>query len=117
MATLTVRWSDEQHAAFAAAAAARGVSAEQFARDVLTAAVGAPLVRERYTLRAVGPDDAHAHLRREVDGVVGRGAANMSQAQAQAYRRAADLVARNAPGDRERAVSALQDVFNDVFEG
>jgi plasmid stability protein len=116
MATLTIRWTDEAHAAFAAAAAAVGLSAEQYARDVLSAAASSPAVKARYVLRAVGPDDAHAHIRRETDGVVGRGLGNASQAQHKAYKTAIDLVGRNAPGDRERAVSLLQAEFDDVFE-
>lgn len=117
MASMLVRWPDDAPlAAIQEAARARGLSAEEFARQVLAAAVSAPIVRAAYTLRAVGPDEAHAHIRRDDGGIIGRGAANMSQAQANAYKMAINLVGRNAPGDRERAVSALQAQFEDVFE-
>ena len=117
MATLTVRWPDDAPLrSIQDAAAARGQSAEEFARQALAAAAASPVSKARYTLRAIGPDSAHALIRRETDGIAGRGAANMSQEQADAYRLAIELVGRNGPGDRERAVSTLQAVFTDVFE-
>lgn len=47
---------------------------------------------------------------------VGGGAHSLGQAQHIAYKLAQELVRRNQPGDRERAISELQKVFDEVFE-
>jgi hypothetical protein len=118
---LTVRWpdTDEGRASLAnchTAAAAAGESTEAWARRILATAAAAPIVRQRYTLKATGENGARAHVRREPDGIIGRGLQNATQAQADAYRQAINLVERNGPGDRERAIALLAAEFEDVFE-
>lgn len=117
MPTFTVRDVSEAAAqAIRERAAADGLSTEAYIRRWIEMQMTQPTVRTRYTLKAVGPDSARCHVRREVDGVVGRGADSCSQAQFDAYRQAIDLVGRNGPGDRERAIGVLQAQFDDVFE-
>ena len=97
-------------------AAAAGQSTEAYIRVWIEQSAKEPLVKQRYTLKAIGPDAARCHIRREVDGVVGRGAANCDETQFGAYKHAIELVARNEPGDRERAIGLLQVHFEEVFE-
>lgn len=97
-------------------ATAAGQSQEEWLRQQIAAALAVPAVRGAYGLKAVGPDDARATIRRAQSGLSGQGASNMSQDQAVAYQQAKLLVERNAPGDRERAIGLLSAVFEDVFE-
>ena len=101
--------------------AAAGQSTEAYIRRWIEQQREEPIVKERYTLKAVGPDASRAHIRRDLldgerYGIVGRGLNNATQAQADAYKQAIDLVGRNAPGDRERAIALLSAEFEDVFE-
>lgn len=117
MPTFTIRDVSETAAqAIRQRATAAGKSTEAYIREWIEMSAQQPIVKARYTLKAVGPDAAHGHIRRDVDGVIGRGAANCNEAQFKAYRRAIDLVARNEPGDREAAIAALRAEFEDVFE-
>lgn len=97
-------------------ATAAGQSQEEWLRQQIATALAVPAVRPSYGLKAIGPNDARATIRRTQGGLSGQGAANMSQEQAEAYRQAKLLVERNAPGDRERAIGLLSAVFEDVFE-
>ena len=97
-------------------AAAAGKSTEAYIRDWIERQAKEPIVKERYTLKATAENGARAHLRREVDGLIGRGANNCSEEQFAAYRTAQQLVERNGPGDREKAITALSGEFDDVFE-
>jgi hypothetical protein len=47
---------------------------------------------------------------------IGGGASNFSEEEFEAYKRAEDLIRRNGPGDREKAVAMLQSAFEDVVE-
>jgi plasmid stability protein len=119
MPTFTVRdVSDSAAQAIRERAAAAGKSTEAYIREWIEQQALAPVVKPRYTVRAYDDGDgaARCHLRREVDGLIGRGAADCSEAQFKAYKAAADLVARNAPGDRERAIGLLAAVFDTVVE-
>jgi plasmid stability protein len=96
-------------------AGAEGLSREAWLREKLEALVQGPVVRRRYKLRAYGEGDTYCQVNREWD-IVTEGAKNCSQEQFAAFKRAAELVRRNEPGDRERAISLLQAVFDEVFE-
>lgn len=97
-------------------AAAAGQTQQQYLVALLDRLVDQPVIKAAYKLRAIGPGDAHAILGRWRDGIDARGAANMSQGQADAYKRALLLVERNGPGDREAAIGLLKAAFDDVFE-
>lgn len=117
MASFTIRDVSETAAqALKERAAAAGMPVEAFIRDWIERQAQEPVVRQSYGIRAVGPDDAHATVKRHRDGISGRGAANLSQRQMGAYREAILLVERNQPGDRERAIGLLRPEFADVFE-
>jgi len=126
MPTFTIRdVSDAAAQAIRERAAAAGKSTEAYIREWIEMQAQQPIVKERYTLKALGPDAARCHIRRDLIertasgdryGIIGRGANGMSQAQADAYKQAISLVERNAAGDRERAIGLLQAQFEDVFE-
>lgn len=117
MPTFTIRDVSEQAAqAIRERAATAGKSTEAFIREWIEMQAQQPVVKVRYTLKASGPDASRAHIRRDFDGIIGRGAGDCSQAQYDAYKRAIDLVGRNEPGDRERAIGLLSQAFDDVFE-
>lgn len=104
-------------AALEAHAAAANMTVEKFLRNYIEALPAQPIPpRQAYTLRALGPDKAHALIRRGRSGLEGQGATGVTQEQADAYQRAVLLVERNGPGDREAAIAALRSVFDDVFE-
>ncbi len=113
-----VRLAPDLVAALDERAGASGMSRNRLIEDILARAVAAPYVKPRYTLRAFGPDASRVTIARESDDPngVGGGAASLSQAQADAYRRAKVLVQRNDPGDREAAKAALMAVFDEVIE-
>lgn len=117
MAVFTVRDVSEPAAqALKERAAAASTSTEAFIRDWIERQAQEPIVRQSYGVRAVGPGEAHAIIKRSPDGLSGQGAASMSQEQADAYRQAKLLIERNNPGDRERAIGLLRERFADVFE-
>lgn len=122
MPTFTIRdVSDAAAQALKERAAAAGKSTEAYIREWIEMQAQQPVVKARYTLKATSDDGARAHIRRDLldgerSGIAGRGLANASQKQADAYKQAISLVERNAPGDRERAISLLGAVFDDVFE-
>ncbi len=116
MASMLIRWNDTDHAAFASAAALRGLSAEEFARRILSQAAAAPLVRERYGYRAIGPGKATLVRHGDGPGNVGGGADGLSQEQYDAYQRAKALMQRNEAGDQAEALALLQAQFEIVVE-
>lgn len=97
-------------------AAAAGKSTEAFIREWIEQQAQEPIVRQSYGLRAMGPEAAHATVKRSPAGLSGQGAANLSQQQAEAYKRVKLLVERNSPGDREQAIGLLREHFEEVFE-
>lgn len=115
--TLTIRFeSDEDYERGVQAAAALGMKFEPWARQLLNQAAMQPTIKQSYKLRAIGPNDANAVIGRYKTGLNAQGAANLSQAQYDAYKQAKLLIERNGAGDRERAISLLQAQFADVFE-
>jgi len=108
--------SEATAAAIQTHAAAAGQSQQQYLQALLEGLTQQPIVRQRYTVKAVGPESARCHIRRDHAGIIGRGATDCGQSQFAAYKRAIDLIERNAPGDREQAIGLLHEQFEDVFE-
>jgi hypothetical protein len=108
--------SEAAAAAIRTRAAAAGQNQQQYLTSLIEELVDQPVVKASYKLRAIGPGEAHAVIGRWRDGLNARGAANMSQEQADAYKRTILLVERNGPGDREAAIGLLKSAFEDVFE-
>jgi hypothetical protein len=106
-------------ASLQAKAAAAGQSQAAYLRGLLEREAAGQPVKARYSIKGYAANGARCAFTRYGDGPgnVDAGAANMTQAQADAYRFAKELVQRNAPGDRERAVALLAVQFEDVFEG
>lgn len=100
-----------------ALADAAGQSREGWLRDLVVNATKQPVVQKRYTIKVYGASGGKGSLRRYDDGPnnVGGGCNNFSDEEFDAYERAKDLVSRNSPGDREKAIGVLQRVFEDVF--
>lgn len=116
MPTLTIRCSDEQYASIQAAAQNAGTSMEGWARGVLDAAAAAPVVKERYAYRAIGPGKAIVkRVSSHPNGTVVTGE-GWSQETADAMQRVKLLATRNEPGDRESAVALLRGHFEIVVE-
>jgi hypothetical protein len=97
-------------------AAAAGQTQQQYLSALLEGLVQQPVVRATYGLKAFGPDGARMTVSRWRDGLSGQGGANLSQTQADAYKRVTLLVERNEPGDREQAIGLLKQCFEEVFE-
>jgi hypothetical protein len=99
-------------------AAAAGMSREAWLRTELEHLSLSPRVLPTYTIWAQGPGDAFALIRRLEDspeGVIPAGVA-LSELQQKTWEVATDLVRRNRPGDRERAIGALVPAFAEVGE-
>lgn len=88
-----------------------------YVRSLLNKAAQEPLIAERYAYRLYGKQGKGV-IRRQGNhpNDIGGGAANFSEEEFAAYKQAQDLFRRNAPGDRERAVSLLQAAFDEVIE-
>jgi hypothetical protein len=116
MAQMSIRMDDEQYASLQAAARNAGNSLESWARDLLIAAAQAPVVRERYGYRGMGP--GLVNLKRVSNHPGGTGATGQGwdQDTADAVKRAELLVRRNEAGDRESAVALLKEHFEIVVE-
>lgn len=119
MANLNVTdLSDEVMQALTAKAYAAGFPDRlAYVRSVLGKAAQEPLIAERYAYRVYG-EQGKGVIRRQGNhpNDIGGGASNFSEEEFAAYKRAEDLMRRNAPGDREKAVAMLQSVFEDVIE-
>jgi hypothetical protein len=89
-----------------------------YVRELLKKDAQSPVVNERYAYRFYGPGEAKGTIRRLSDHVngIGGGWDNCSMLQIQAVQRAKDLMRRNGPGEREKAVAMLQSVFDEVVE-
>jgi hypothetical protein len=104
-------------AAMKALAAASGLSLQKWAETVLYAATAQPVVKRAYRLRGYAGDSLINIVRLSDGGAPGGGTTGgLTQAQLAAYKRAQDLVQRNAPGDREQAIGVLQAAGFEVFE-
>lgn len=75
-----------------------------------------PTIRKKYSFKAFGPEGAYAQIKREYEHV-SQGAKNCSQAQFDAFKKAALLVERNEIGDYEAAYKLLLSNFDEVFPG
>jgi plasmid stability protein len=117
MPSFTIRdVSDASAQALRERAAAAGKSTEAYIREWIEMQAQQAVIKVRYTLKATDESGARAHIRRDFDGVIGRGADNCNQEQYNAYKQAIDLVSRNEAGDREKAIGLLSVQFSDVFE-
>lgn len=75
-----------------------------------------PTIRKRYSFKAFGENGAYATIeRRYADGHVQRGAKNCSEAQFNAFQKAAEYAQRNELGDYEAAYKLLLQHFDEVF--
>lgn len=94
------------------------ISTEEYIRQLLQVAASQVAAKPAYMLRAydLNNEGASVHIKRDRDGITGRGATNCSEAQFSAYKTAIDLVKRNKPGDRERAIVILRSMFQEVFD-
>lgn len=100
-----------------ALASASNLSREAWLRELVINATKQPVVKKEYSIRVYGAK-GKGLIRRYGDGPnnVGGGSNDFSQVEFEAYKKAGDYVSRNEPGDRERAISLLQNVFEEVFE-
>lgn len=97
-----------------ALASAVDMSRHMWMKEAVLNATKAPVVKERYAIKVYG-FNGRGTIQRHGNGV-GGGCSNFTQNEFDAYTKAKDFVARNEPGDRERAISILQDAFEEVFE-
>src|SRR6266568_1599752 len=88
-----------------------------YVRSLLNKAAQEPLIAERYAYRLCGKQGKGV-IRRMGNhlNVIGGGASNFSEEEFEAYKKASDLMRRNGPGDREKAVALLQGTFEEVVE-
>ena len=107
---------DEVLAAIEAKAGAENMNAAAWIRAQLIRLAAEPVVRKRYKFTALGENGAKVTIeRRWPDSAPSRGAKNCSQAQFDAYEKAALLCERNEPGDYEKAYQLLLGAFDEVF--
>ncbi len=111
--------SEEEYAALKQHAQAAGKSLETWARDLLLASANKPVVKERYAYRFyTKAGGGHGKITRRDNRPGGTGSVytGLSREEADAVRRIEDIIRRNDPGDRERAVAMLMERFEDVVE-
>ena len=100
-------------------AQAAGLDRMNWAKQVLLEAASAPLVHKRYAYRGfAAANGARLIIRRlgEAPDAVGGDLVQADSAQRQADQQARDLIRRNAPGDRERALHLLHEAGFELFE-
>ncbi len=99
-------------------AAAAGEDRMAYIRKLLVQHVAGPVVRERYAYRVYTAHGGRGKITRDSNHPNGTGATftGFSQEEATVMQRVEDLVRRNEPGDREKAVALLQQTFEDVME-
>lgn len=109
---------DDVMAAIEQKAQAAGVSSEEWIRGLLVREASTPIVRERYAYRVYAKSGARGKITRHSDHPNGTSATyeNFNEDEAKVLSRAADLMRRNDPGDREKAVALLQSAFEEVME-
>lgn len=119
MPDMSIRgFSEDDYAALKSQASAAGKGLETWARETLLNTLKAPVVKARYAYRVYAASGGHGKITRHSSHVNGTSAtfSNFNQEEAAAMKRAEDLVRRNEPGDREKAVSLLQQTFEEVME-
>jgi hypothetical protein len=99
-------------------AANQGIDRMSLIREKIIEWSQGPIVHERYAYRFYGPDGAYGVCKRVSDHVNGiSGTSNgLNGEQADAVRRAKDLMRRNNPGDQLKAYDLLKANFEEVFE-
>jgi hypothetical protein len=77
-----------------------------------------PIITERYAYRVYSESGSKGMIKRYSDHPNGTSAtfSNFSQQEADTIHKAEDLIRRNGPGDREKAVALLQGAFEEVME-
>lgn len=77
-----------------------------------------PIIKERYAYRVYSAGGKKGKITRHSDHLNGTGSvfSQFNQEEADIIHRAEDLMRRNGPGDRERAVALLQGTFEEVVE-
>jgi hypothetical protein len=109
--------SDEVASALQAHAQAAGLERQAYILQEWGKLASQPLIKERYAYRVYGKEGKGIIRRMSNDaGGIGGGCSEFSEEEFKAYQRAQDLIRRNGPGDREKAVAMLQSVFEDVME-
>ena len=116
MPQMSIRLDAEQYASIQAAAQNSGKAMEAWARDLLIAAAHAPVVRERYAYRGIGPGVVNLKRVSNALGCTVATGQGWDQETADAVKRVELLVRRNEPGDRESAVALLKAHFEIVVE-
>jgi len=105
--------SDETHAQLLAKAqASKEGSLEPWLREQLEILAVGPVVKERYAIIIGGK----GQIRRYNDSLTSPTFKNTTMEDIQAIEKAANIVRRNAPGDREEAIWMLRNHFDDVYE-
>ncbi|MCG8351684.1 MAG: hypothetical protein MI924_28280 [Chloroflexales bacterium] len=104
--------------ALSAHAERAGTSREAWLRQELARLVEQPVTPRLYALKALGPDLACAIIRRHnnLPSIADVTGGHWTASQRNVVQEAAELVVRNQPGDRERAIAMLLSVFEQVFE-
>lgn len=119
MPDMSIRgFSEEDYAALKEQARRAGKPLEGWAREILLKTLKSPIVKERYAYRVYSKSGGRGKITRYENGPNGTSGtfANFGQEEAEAMRRAEDLMRRNEVGDREKAIALLQDTFEEVME-
>ena len=119
MADLLIRdIPEEVMAALSQKASAAGQDRMSWIRAQLVKLASEPIITERYAYRVYSESGSRGLIRRLSDHPNGVSATyqSFSEDEARAMDKAADLIRRNGPGDREKAVALLQDAFEEVME-
>lgn len=119
MPDMSIRgFSQEDYAALKGQASVAGKGLETWAREILLATLKAPVVKERYAYRVFSKNGGYGKITRQSDAPneTSDTCRGFSEEEAKVLSRAADLMRRNEPGDREKAVALLQSAFEEVME-
>jgi hypothetical protein len=85
---------------------------EPWLREQLEILAAGPVIKERYTIRIGGKGE----IRRFGDKLTSPTFKRTTMEEMQIIQKAAEMVKRNEPNDREDAISFLLDHFDDVYE-
>lgn len=109
---------DDIMAALSQKASAAGKDRMNFIRDLLVKVAAEPIITERYAYRVYSESGSKGIIKRYSNHPNGTTHVyqSFSEAEAQVMDKAADLIRRNGPGDREKAVAMLQGTFEEVME-
>jgi len=95
-----------------------GMDRQTWVRAQLDRIAASPAVKECYAYRVYSMSGSRGTIKRHSNHPNGTSAtfANFSQEEADIIHKAEDLIRRNGPGDREKAVALLQGMFEEVME-